>query len=163
MLKRKKMMDNIISNVEIMRGGDAVVDIISFSIFLEYLYNKFIITFIICLIGSIIRIAVGVDRFNRINAKKMVASVVVASAIMCVVADNIKISFTIYIVLCMVIGLWAEQILNLIMNTKFMIRLLKKITSSMKDPLVKSISSTIDEMEKEEEQNKDKENSDENS
>ena len=93
----------------------------------------------------------------------MVASVVVASTIMCVVADNIKISFTIYIVLCMVIGLWAEQILNLIMNTKFMIRLLKKITSSMKDPLVKSISSTIDEMEKEEEQNKDKENSDENS
>lgn len=132
------------------------MDVISFSILLEYLYRKFITTFIICLIGAIVRESVNTVRLNMINAKKMVASVVVASAIMCAFADHMKIPFSIYTIACLIVGIWAQPILKLILNTKFMIKLLAHVASSMKDPLMKSITNSIDELEEEQdEQNTD--------
>lgn len=126
------------------------MDVISFGILLEYLYRKFITTFVICLIGAMVRESMNTIKLNMINVKKMISSVVVASAIMCAFVDNIKISFSIYAIACIVVGIWAQPILKLILNTKFMAKLVRRMTLSMKDPLVKGLTSSIDELDKDE-------------
>lgn len=125
------------------------MDVISFNIFLEYLYRKFITTFILCLIGAIVRETMNTVKLDMINARKMIASVVFASVLMCAFADNVKVPFSLYTIICIIAGIWAQTILKLIMNAKFMVKLIRKVASSVKDPLVKSIASSIDELEEE--------------
>lgn len=127
------------------------MDVISIGVLLEYLYSKFIVTFILCLIGAIVRETMNTVKLDAMNAKRMISSVVLASALMCALADNVKVPFSLYIIICIIAGLWSQTILKLIMNTKFMIIVLRKFATNIKDPLLKSVSTTIDELESEHE------------
>lgn len=132
------------------------MDIISLNILLEYLYKKFMVTFILCLMGAVIRETMNTTKLSKINAKRMLASVILVSALMCALIDYVEIPFSIYAIVCIVAGIWAQTIGRLIMHTKFMVKLLGKIAGSMKEPIVKGISDTIDELESEDNQDENK-------
>lgn len=125
------------------------MDIISFGILLEYLYKKFVVTFILCLIGAFIKETMNTAKLNKLNATRTLASAVLASALMCALIDYVKIPFSIYAVITIVAGIWAPTLLKLIMNINFMKTLIKNIFKNMKDPVVKGLSSTIEELDKE--------------
>ena len=123
------------------------MDVISLGLLLEYLYDKFVVTFILCLIGGIIReTASSAMKQRKMNASKMMASVVLASALMCALVDYVKVPFSIYTIICILVGIWAPILLKLIMNTKFMARLVSNIAANMKDPIAKGISTALNEL-----------------
>lgn len=127
------------------------MDVISLGLLLEYLYDKFVVTFILCLIGGIIReTASTAMKQKQMNAKRMMASVVLASALMCALVDYVKVPFSIYTIICILVGIWAPVLLKLIMNTKIMMKLVSNIAANMKDPIAKGISTTINELDEDE-------------
>lgn len=127
------------------------MDVISLGLLLEYIYDKFVVTFILCLIGGIIReTASTAMKHKQMNAKKMMASVVLASALMCALVDYVKVPFSIYTIICILVGIWAPVLLKLIMNTKIMMKLVSNIAANMKDPIAKGISTTINELDEDE-------------
>lgn len=131
------------------------MDVISLSILLEYLYRKFMVTFILCLIGATIRESLNTVKLTKINVKKLLASVVVASVIMCAVVDYVRIPFSIYTVACIIFGIWSPTILKFIMHSKFMALLLSKIFKRVGDPVIKAAIDTMDEMNKSQDESTD--------
>lgn len=122
---------------------------ISLSTILEYLYNKFIITFILCLIGAIIREMMSTVKMTSINIKRMMASIVMASTLMCVVVDYMDFSFSIYIVVCIVAGIWSPTIMGLVLNSKVMGKIVYALLGHVKEPLAKGVSEALSEIEEE--------------
>lgn len=118
------------------------MDAISISIFLEYLYRRFIATFILCLIGAMVRETMNTVKIDMMNVKKMFASVIFASVLLCAVVDRIDMPFSVYAIVCIVAGIWAPTILRLVMSGKFMTNLIGKFAGSVGDPIVKSIVDT---------------------
>lgn len=134
------------------------MDIITIGILLEYLYKKFVVTFILCLIGAFIKETMNTVRLNKLNATRLLASTVLAAALMCALIDYVKIPFSIYAVISIVSGIWAPTLLKLILNITFMKTLIKNIFKNIKDPVAKGLSNTIEELD-----NNNQESDDENS
>lgn len=122
------------------------MDTIGINLLLEYIYNKFIVTFIICLMGAVARETMNTIRLNRIEVEKMLVSAVVSSVAMCAILDYISLSFSIYAIVCVVMGIWSKTLLNMIMNSKLMVRILCSVAGNVKDPMVKGIAKAIEEM-----------------
>ena len=102
------------------------MDLISFTVLLEYLYKKFIVTFILCLIGSFIRESLGGStKITQISPTRITGSAVFGSIIMCALLEYIKVPFSIYNIM-----------------KKFTKNLLKQV----KDPIAKAIVSTEQEI-----------------
>lgn len=123
---------------------------LSLSNVLEYLYDKFILTFILCLIGAIIREMMNTVKLLSIDIKRMMASVVMASALMCIVVDYVHFQFSIYIVICIVAGVWSPYIMEMVLDSKFMGKLVRGILSGMKGPITKEVAKAMSEMDDEE-------------
>lgn len=140
------------------------MDIISFSILLEYLYNKFVITFILVLIGSVVReTAISTLKLNEINANKILGSVILSSSLVCVVVDYIDIPFSMYTILCLLVGIWSKDITNILLNNKIMIIIIGKLFNSIKEPVTRSVTEAIiDELEKESEEDSKNNTNDDN-
>lgn len=126
------------------------MDMMSLGNILEYLYDRFILTFILCLIGAIIRETMNTMKLTSINIKRMMASVIMASTLMCIVVDYVKFQFSIYIAVCIIAGIWSPFIMKLILDSKIMGKLLRGIIKNMKDPIAKGISEAITDLDEEE-------------
>lgn len=125
------------------------MEAISITILLEYLYKKFVVTFILCLIGAFIKETIGgTSKQKQLNPKRILASSILASALMCAVIDYFTFSFSIYAVLTLIVGIWSPQILDAILSAKFMKRLAKNILKNLKDPVANAIADTVDETDK---------------
>ena len=131
------------------------MEAISITILLEYLYKKFVVTFILCLIGAFIKETIGgTSKQKQINPKRVLASSILASALMCAVIDYFTFSFSIYAVLTLIVGIWSPQILDAILSAKFMKRLAKNILKSIRDPIANAIADTVDETDKDKQKKK---------
>lgn len=126
------------------------MDAISVSILLEYLYKKFVVTFIMCLIGAFLRESVKTVKQTKLNTRKTLASAILASVLMCALIDYISIPFSIYTVLTIITGMWSHTLLNLLLNVKIMKVLLKNIFKNIKDPVMQGLSDTMEELDDEE-------------
>ena len=122
------------------------MDVISLSILLEYLYKKFMVTFVLCLIGAIIRESLNTVKLTKINIKKLLASVVLSSVIMCAIIDYVTIPFSIYAVVCVIFGIWSQTLIKLVMHTKFMTLVIARLFKKFKDPVIEEVLDTIDEL-----------------
>lgn len=122
------------------------MDVISLSILLEYLYKKFMVTFVLCLIGAIIRESLNTVKLTKIDIKKLLASVVLSSVIMCAIIDYVTIPFSIYAVVCVIFGIWSQTLIKLVMHTKFMTLIIARLFKKFKDPVIEEVLDTIDEL-----------------
>lgn len=122
------------------------MDVISLSILLEYLYKKFMVTFVLCLIGAIIRESLNTVKLTKIDIKKLLASVVLSSVIMCAIIDYVMIPFSIYAVVCVIFGIWSQTLIKLVMHTKFMTLVIARLFKKFKDPVIEEVLDTIDEL-----------------
>lgn len=122
---------------------------ISFTLLLDYLYNKFAVTFILSIIGVSIREIVGnVNARQRIDISKVLASTVFTTIAMCALREYVNLSFSVYVLLCVVMSMWSPWIVSLVLNSKFMGAVL---TRFIKKTLPEPISDTIEELINEEE------------
>lgn len=123
---------------------------ISFTLLLDYLYNKFAVTFILSIIGVSIREIVGnVNARQRIDISKVLASTVFTTIAMCALREYVNLSFSVYVLLCVVTSMWSPWIVSLVLNSKFMGAVL---TKCIKKTLPEPISDTIEEIINEEEE-----------
>lgn len=124
-------------------------EVITVSVLLEYLYNQFAVTFILCLIGAFIRHCVG-SKMQEIRASKMVAFSLFAAVLVCAIREYVDgIPFSIYVTMSILMGMWSVKLLNLFLNEKLVGKFLHNFFKNMTDPISKSLSNTFDEVEKE--------------
>lgn len=137
---------------------------ITFNILLEFLYNRFAVTFIFCLIGSCIREALKTtkkDSKSKINIKKIATSTMFSTFLMCACAEYIDLPFGVYAVLSVFGGMWGLVIAELAMNGNFVIKFLGKLTKKViTDPIVKNALESASETIKEEEEKSSKKEDD---
>lgn len=126
------------------------MDPISFSLLLDYLYNNFAITFVFSLIGvSVGQIARNVSKNNAIKIKRVIASAVFSTVVLCAVNEYFKVSFSIYVLICMIVGIWSDRLLRLVTNSKFMTKFITNLFKKIATPVTTAISETLEESEKE--------------
>ena len=116
---------------------------------LNYLYNDFAVSFVICLCGSLIRDAIDTYKNNtKINIRILTVYSVFSTILLCAIRAYMNMDFNIYIFICILIGMWSNSIVNTFTNSKIVLLLLKKLLKNIKDPVAKAISDTTEEIEK---------------
>ena len=117
----------------------------TFTLFLDYLYSKFAVTFILCIIGVVIRlISTAVNNKQRVSRGKLIASTMFSTFLMCAVGEYIHINFSVYVFLCVVVGMWSTKIVSLALDSKFMSKVTLKCLKKVASPVAKSISEALD-------------------
>lgn len=118
------------------------------STLLNYLFNDFAVTFIACLFGSILKDGLDtMNKGNKINIKKIIISSLFGTVLLCGIDSYFKVSFNIYILICVLVGMWGFCILKACSNSGIMLVLLKHILGNIKDPVTKALKDTVDEIE----------------
>ena len=105
------------------------------------------VTFILCLIGAIARETFNAVKMSKMDIKKLLISIIVASFLLCAIIDYVEIPFSVYTIVCIVCGIWSQSILKLIMHTKFMTLILGRILKKIKEPIIEEIADVIEELE----------------
>lgn len=134
--------------------------VITLNVLLNWLYQKYVFIFIICLLGAFIRdIADTYKNKTTINIKKIISSSLICSLILTAIMDYItNISVSLYVLICFFTGLWSLNIIDYVMNWKFVKRVIGRILGSVKNNVANSVAATLDEIDNEnkfeEEENK---------
>lgn len=117
----------------------------TFTLLLDYLYSTFAVTFILCIIGVVIRlISTAVNNKQRVSRGKLIASTMFSTFLMCAVGEYIHINFSVYVFLCVVVGMWSTKIVSLALDSKFMSKVTLKCLKKVASPVAKSISEALD-------------------
>ncbi len=122
---------------------------------LSYLYGSFLITYVLCVIGSLIRDVMNMSKKkSKIHIKSILISSILVTSIICAIGNKYKIEFSIYVLLCLLGGACSGSICNILMNNKLLLILTKVIGKNIKDPVTKIISETVEEIDKLESESK---------
>lgn len=118
---------------------------------LNYMYNDFAITFVMCLCGALIKdVFETYKNTTKINVRNIILTSIFTTIVLCAIRVSIDIQFNVYILVCVVSGMWGDAIVNVFTNSEIMIIFFKKIVKTINNPLSDAIDDTIKELEKEE-------------
>ena len=121
------------------------MDQLTFTLLLDYLYSNFAVTFILSIIGVVIRLVVkNVGAKQRISIGRFVASAVFSTILLCALRNYVDIDFSVYVFLCIVVGMWSPNIVSVVLDSKFMTSLLKKYLKGVSEPIAKSLSDALE-------------------
>lgn len=121
------------------------MDQLTFTLLLDYLYSNFAVTFILSIIGVVIRLVVkNVGAKQRISIGRFVSSAVFSTILLCALRNYVDIDFSVYVFLCIVVGMWSPNIVSVVLDSKFMTNLLKKYLKGVSEPIAKSLSDALE-------------------
>lgn len=113
--------------------------------FLEYLYDKFAVTFILCIVGVFIKECIGnVRRNKKFKVKRILSSVIVSTAIMCAIGSNLSLSFEWYALVNILFGAWSNSIASFVLSSKFMTKYIPKFLHNLANPIAKTIADVLE-------------------
>ena len=126
------------------------MNIITLDMLLEFLYNQFIGAFVWCFLGSIAREVFDSRKADSNNKKKKkvrnidVASMFIASIFSTILAiactGYIKeLRVEIYLLICIVLGIWGKTIMGCIMDRKFLYNFCTNVAKTIANPIIKSV------------------------
>ena len=121
---------------------------LSIDVLLEFLYNRFAVTFLLCMFGSMTReifLPTKKNKSQLLNIKRIVTSTVFSTFLMCTLADYIDLTFSAYAVLCILCGIWGFMIVQLAVNENFLAKLLLKLSESIPNTIAKSAAKSASE------------------
>lgn len=142
------------------------MDSIYLSLFLEYLYKKFAVTFILCLIGAFLKQStLNSRKAKKINLVSLFSPTIFSTIILCAIIDYVDMNFSIYAVVCVLIGMWSSILLKLFLDTNFIKKVVAIILKKISGPLSKYSDEIIEDIEKSnlEDENSEDESSDKDS
>ena len=125
---------------------------LNINILLEFLYNRFAITFLFCLAGSWIRAAFRKpkkDESKKLDIKRVVTSTLFSTFLMCACAEYIELSIGIYAGASVLCGMWGISIIQVVMSENFILVFISNLTKKVADPIVKSTMETVSQVSKE--------------
>lgn len=126
------------------------MDPISITVFLEYIYSKFAVTFILSIIGVSIREMLGNaksksdNKHTRIHLGKVITLTLFSTVVMCAAGDYIHVSFSIYVLLCILFGMWSRALIRIVTDNRFIKTFVVKFIGSISPPAGQSISDALD-------------------
>lgn len=117
----------------------------TFTLLLDYIYNKFALTFLITILGVVIRTLMSnVSAKQKVSIGKVLASTVFSTILMCAIRELIPFTFTVYVLVCVIVGMWSMKIVSLVMDSKFMTKFISRYLKSIAGPVAKSLSDALD-------------------
>lgn len=117
----------------------------TFTLLLDYIYNKFALTFLITILGVVIRTLMSnVSAKQKVSIGKVLASTVFSTILMCAIRELIPFTFTVYVLVCVIVGMWSMKIVSLVMDSKFMTKFISKYLKNIAGPVAKSLSDALD-------------------
>ena len=112
------------------------MDSIYISLFLEYLYKKFAVTFILCLIGAFLKQStLNSRKAKKIKLLSLFSPTIFSTVLMCAVIDYVDMNFSVYAVICVLVGMWSSILLKLFLDTKFIKRIVAIVLKKVSGPL----------------------------
>lgn len=117
---------------------------------LSYLYGSFMVTYVLCVIGILIKEVLHntSNKPRPISLKRIIFASIPVTAILCAVRDRFDISFSIYVLLCLLGGACSGFTCNIFVSNKLPLTLIKSISKIVKDPMVDALSKTAEEVSK---------------
>ena len=129
---------------------------LTFTLFLDYLYNRFAVTFVLSIIGVVIReLFRSFNNQQRVNIGKLLASTVFSTIIMCAISEYIDFVFSLYALCCAIVGIWSNKIIQLVTDSKFMGKVAVRYIKRIATPVAESLEETLKEEEKDRESKED--------
>lgn len=120
------------------------MDTISISSLLDYLYNNFAITFVFSLVGISIREVVRhVNNSEKIRIKQLIASAVFSAILLCAVREYFSLPFSVYALICMIVGMWSKKLVRLAISNKFMTSFATNLFKRIATPVTQALSDTL--------------------
>ena len=139
------------------------MDSIYLSLLLEYLYNKFAVTFILCLIGAFLKQSTlnsSSRKVSKIKISSLLSPAIFSTILICAISEYLEVSFSVYAVICVLAGMWSSILLKLFLSISFIKKIVAMLLRNIGGPISKyskEIAEELDDIEKEE---KEKEGSD---
>lgn len=114
------------------------MDSISITLLLDYIYNKYLVTFVLCLMGSFVKeLGVVSKNSTKINISRTFVSGLFPSLIICAITDHVEMTFSVYVVVCALCGMWGSYLVQLFLNVNFIKKLLSIVLKNITGPLSK--------------------------
>ena len=127
------------------------MDVVSINILLEYLYKRYIVTFLLCLVGAFIKEStLSTAKVKKISVLRILSPSIFSSVLICALSDYIKVPFSVYTGICVLTGMWSYPVLKLFMSIKFIQKILKAVIANITGPLGKALTDISEDYYKEE-------------
>lgn len=124
------------------------MDQLTFTLLLDYIYNRFAVTLVLCSVGVVIKNIINdISSKRKVSIGKTVASSMFSTVLMCAVRDYIDIAFSAYVLICLIVGMWSTKIVSLVADSKFMGKVTKRLLKSLANPVAEAVSDVLDEEE----------------
>lgn len=140
------------------------MDIISVNILLEYLYKKFAVTFILCLMGAFLKQStLSTKKVNKLKLIEIISPTIFSTILICAISDYLKVSFSMYAAMCLLIGMWSSVLIKVFLNLKFIKKFVAIIFKNVSGPLAKFAKYSddlLEDIEEEEAEEKEKDKKD---
>lgn len=132
-------------------------------ILLEFLYEKYAITFVFCFFGSFVKEYItsrktdsNGKKGSKFNLVKVIISSIFSTFLVCIAADfiSVELKIEVYAILSIIVGIWGFELVKCLVDKKFIAAFCGSIASSFTNPILKSAaesaSKTLEAQEKEE-------------
>ena len=122
------------------------MDQVTITLLLDYLYSKFAVTFILSIIGVVIRMIVNnVNSKQRVSTGRLIASTMFSTVLLCAIGEFAYINFSVYVLLCVIVGMWSTKLVSLVLDSKFMCKFTMKYLKRVSGTVAKSLSEALEE------------------
>lgn len=118
-----------------------------YSIFVlaQWLYDKYLMVFILCFLGSYLKDTIDTMKsLSKINIRKILVSTIFCSVIDTAILDYFCVTFSVYVLICFFTGLWSFKIMEYATNWKFILRFVTYLVKSFTGVVWKSFYETLD-------------------
>ncbi len=125
---------------------------------LSYLYGSFLVTYVLCIIGTLIKeILSSSKKKKKISIKALIFVPIPVTAIICAARDMHHINFSLYVLICLAGGAGSGYVANIFINNRIVAYAVKAGASVLSDnKLLNILSEMFDQQEEEEKEEADK-------
>ena len=87
---------------------------------LSYLYGSFLVTYVLCIIGTLIKeiLSSSSKKKKKISIKGLIFVPIPVTAIICAARDMHHINFSLYVLICLAGGAGSVYVANIFISTK---------------------------------------------
>lgn len=115
---------------------------------IDYLINNFMISFVMCLLGSLIKdMFDNMQNSSKLSIKKIFISTIFSSFLAASLVDwlRIKISFGAMLLICLLVGMWGFWILKWITKYANVYLLFSNVLKNVNNNIANGVANTMDE------------------
>ena len=126
---------------------------------LSYLYGSFLVTYVLCIIGTLIKeiLSSSSKKKKKISIKALIFVPIPVTAIICAARDIHHINFSLYVLICLAGGAGSGYIANIFINNRIVAYAVKAGANVLSDnKLLNVLSEMFDQQEEEEKEESDK-------